>query len=255
MKLFHKIYGNGGRPIIILHGLFGMLDNWHRIANALSDEFRVITVDQRNHGHSPHSDEMNYQLMSEDLRELMDDLELENAIIVGHSMGGKTVMTFSDMFPERVDKLVVVDIAPKTYMPGHRLYFEALKALDFEEIKNRKEAEMQLEEYESNFAIRQFLLKNMVRNPEGGYMLKMNLEGIERAYPEIIGTVDFQKRFFGSVLFIKGEKSRYIQDQDWINILDRYPNSELVSIANSGHWVHAENHEDFVKSLREFASF
>ena len=249
MKLFYKQYGETGEPLFILHGLFGMLDNWHRVAGALSEEYVVYTVDQRNHGHSPHSNEMNYEIMAMDLKNLMDDLGVKKATILGHSMGGKTVMQFCEMFPEMVEKLIVVDIAPKAYKPGHTMYFEALKSLDFASFEKRRDAEQALEAYEPNAGIRLFLLKNMTRKKGGGFELKMNLKAIENAYKEIIGSANIKNGFEGEVLFIKGENSRYLEDEDLEVILNLYPNAKITSVPNAGHWVHAENYQGFLEAL------
>ena len=249
MKLFYKQYGDSGKPLFILHGLFGMLDNWHRVAGALSEEHVVYTVDQRNHGHSPHADDMNYEIMANDLKNLMDDLGIAKATLLGHSMGGKTVMQFCEMYPEMVEKLIVVDIAPKAYKPGHTLYFEALKSLDFASFEKRGDAEQALEAYEPNAGIRLFLLKNMTRKEGGGFELKMNLPAIEKAYEEIIGSGNIEIGFEGNVLFIKGEKSGYISDEDIELILSLYPQAKITSVPNAGHWVHAENYQGFLEAL------
>lgn len=249
MNLFYKKYGENKKPLFILHGLFGMLDNWHRVATALSEEYTVYAVDQRNHGQSPHDDAMNYAIMATDLKQLMDSLDIKKATVMGHSMGGKTAMQFCEIYPNMVEKLIVVDIAPKAYKEGHRLYFEALKSLDFDSFEKRRDAEVALEEYEPNAGIRLFLLKNMTRKQGGGFELKMNLPAIEKAYPEIIGSANINNEFDGEVLFIKGANSRYIIDEDMELIFNLYPNAKIETVANAGHWVHAENYEGFLEKL------
>ena len=188
MKLFHKIYpstkGDTAPHLFILHGLFGMLDNWHNMARKLSVHFNVVTVDQRNHGQSPHSLEMSFELMANDLATLMENLGVAKAHVLGHSMGGKTVMKFADLHPDKLDKLIVVDIAPKKYKSAHTAYFQAFNTIDFSTCETRKDADDKLAEVESNVGIRQFLLKNLDKS-DVGYKLKLNLKSIEAFYPSI----------------------------------------------------------------------
>ena len=203
MKLFHKIYANPDSTeyLFILHGLFGMLDNWHNMARKLSAHFNVVTVDQRNHGQSPHSDAMSFELMAQDLADLMDHIGIEKATILGHSMGGKTAMKFADLHPDKIEKLIVVDIAPKKYKPGHTAYFNAFNTIDFSKCETRKEADSALAAIESNIGIRQFLLKNLDK-ADVGYHLKFNLKPIEAFYPKMIDVMEFQWIISISTLFI-----------------------------------------------------
>ncbi|MDB9882637.1 alpha/beta fold hydrolase [Bacteroidia bacterium] len=195
MKLFHKTYpctsSESSGSLFILHGLFGMLDNWHNMARRFSEHFDVITVDQRNHGQSPHADTMSFEEMVEDLAELMNHLKIEKAHILGHSMGGKVVMKFADIHPDKIEKLIVVDIAPRKYKSGHTTYFEAFRTIDFSQCKSRKDADVALANVEENAGIRQFLLKNLERG-DSGYKLKLNLKPIEAFYPKMIDTLGFQ---------------------------------------------------------------
>ena len=163
VDLNYRIYPNldSTKHLFIYHGLFGMSDNWHQLANKLSEHFTVITVDQRNHGKSPHTPEMSYKAMAEDVSMLMENLNIKQAYHVGHSMGGKMVMKFVDLYPEKVLKLIIVDIAPKAYTPSHTNYFNAFKSLDFSSFKTRKDADLALAKLEENIGIRQFLLKNL----------------------------------------------------------------------------------------------
>lgn len=255
MKLFHKVYPckeeESAPHLFILHGLFGMLDNWHNMAKKLSEHFNVVTVDQRNHGQSPHSDEMSFELMAKDLAELMDHLEVDNAHILGHSMGGKTVMKFADLYPDRLDKLIVVDIAPKKYKPGHTTYFNAFNTLDFSTYERRKEADAALAQVESNIGIRQFLLKNLDKK-EVGYGLKFNLKPIENFYPTMIDSMSFQWIITNETLFLYGEKSDYVTENDQLDLSETFTRATFVGIPDAGHWVHAEQPAAFYSAVVEF---
>ncbi len=253
MKLFHKIYANPDSTeyLFILHGLFGMLDNWHNMARKLSAHFNVVTVDQRNHGQSPHSDAMSFELMAQDLADLMDHIGIEKATILGHSMGGKTAMKIADLHPDKIEKLIVVDIAPKKYKPGHTAYFNAFNTIDFSKCETRKEADNALAAIESNIGIRQFLLKNLDK-ADVGYHLKFNLKPIEAFYPKMIDVMEFQWIISISTLFICGEKSGYITENDTLTIGETFTDSEFINIKNAGHWVHAEQPKAFEKAVLEF---
>lgn len=255
MNLFHKIYPNSENDnapyLFILHGLFGMLDNWHNMAKKLSKHFNVVTVDQRNHGKSPHSDDMSFELMADDLVKLMDHLNVGSAHILGHSMGGKTVMKFADLHPDRLDKLIVVDIAPKKYKPGHTAYFNAFNSIDFSKCETRKEADVALAQIESNAGIRQFLLKNLDKK-DVGYGLKFNLKPIESFYPAMINAMSFQWVITNETLFLYGEKSGYITDDDQFVLSETFTRAAFVGVADAGHWVHAEKPGPFYNAVVEF---
>lgn len=174
MQLHYEEIGHGP-PLMILHGLFGSLENWHTISRRLAEHLRVIAVDQRNHGRSPHSPEMNYPLMARDLLELMSRLHLGSTSVLGHSMGGKTAMQFALLHPAQVDKLVVVDISPRSYPPRHDYIFEALLGLKLSAFHTRQEMEAALAPAIPDIATRRFLLKNLGRGPTGEFYWKMNL--------------------------------------------------------------------------------
>lgn len=252
MKLFYKQYGEGKTPLFILHGIFGMLDNWHNIAKALSDHYTVYTIDARNHGQSPHSPEMGYQVMCDDVIELANDLGIDQFILMGHSMGGKTAMWIAHQYPDRVSKLIVVDIAPKRYKPGHHQYFQAFEDINWSALNNRKEIDEALMQYEENAGVRLFLAKNVDRLVTGGFGIKCNVPALKAAYEEIIGPLDFNKVYSGEVLFILGADSRYLKEEDKPYILQYFPLSQFVYIANAGHWVHADNPKDFYTELLAF---
>tara|TARA_A100001015_G_scaffold211547_1_gene237199 strand:+ start:1538 stop:2305 length:768 start_codon:yes stop_codon:yes gene_type:complete len=252
LLLHYKQYGQGKYPVFILHGLFGMLDNWHLIANKLQEDFTIYTVDQRNHGLSFHSPEMDYTIMAKDLENLATHLNIDSYSIIGHSMGGKTAMQATNISPAKIDKLVVVDIAPKKYWGGHEKYFEALKSITFENLSSRKEANLNLLKYEKDEAVRMFLLKNLKRREEGGYKLKMNLPAIENNYKHIMSSPVLINKFSKPTLFVKGAKSNYIQSEDFNEMRKRFPNYHLEELQNAGHWVHAENSDSFLHAVGSF---
>lgn len=248
----HKTYGEAHLPpLYIAHGVFGMLDNWHLIAQQLASQFFVITYDARNHGKSFHHENAGYQAMAEDLKLLIDHFKHDTIYLIGHSMGGKTAMKFVDLYPEKVEKLIVVDIAPKPYKASHLTFIQAFKEIPFERIANRKDADLAFSEYAKDLAIRQFLLKNIESTPEGGYKLKINIEAIENYYEEIIGGLSFSSIHPVPCSFIAGGNSQYIQEEDKSFILQYFPNARFISIPNAGHWVHAEQPEAFLNSIIE----
>ena len=238
MELNYKSFGEG-YPIIILHGLFGTLDNWQTIAKKLAANYSVYIIDQRNHGRSPHEETFNYAAMAEDLQAFMESHWIYEAHIIGHSMGGKTAMQFALTYPDLVNQLVVVDIAPKAYEGGHQAIFEALFSLDLSTITNRKEADAALLDRIPDLGVRQFLLKNLSNDKKGGYKWKMNLPVIYKNYEQILAALENQETFDRPTLFIRGGKSDYIQEEDLSQIKTFFPAAELATVAEVGHWVHA----------------
>ena len=248
----HRIYGDTGPSVYILHGIFGMLDNWHYAAGLLSRNHKVVTYDARNHGRSFHNPDAGYDAMSSDLLRLMQHLGDEKAHIVGHSMGGKTAMHFAELYPEKVESLTIVDIAPKAYPAGHGEYFRAFETIDFSQVQSRKDAETQFLPFAPDAAVRQFLLKNIEPIAAGGYQLKINVAALKAHYEDIIGELHFSRGYAGPTLFIHGEKSGYIKETDKPNILNYFPNASFVSVPGAGHWVHADNPEAFMQVLTAF---
>jgi len=251
MNLNYKEYGQGD-PIIILHGLFGTLDNWQTIARKLAKNYSVFLIDQRNHGRSSHTDAIDYPLMAADLHEFMLEMGMYQAHIIGHSMGGKTAMQFALEYPDMVDKLVIVDITPKAYVGGHQTIFEALFSLDLDKLKNRKEADAILSERIDEFGVRQFLLKNLTREKEGTYKWKMNLPVIHKHYEDILAAIESDYPFEKSTLFIKGEKSNYITEEDIPLIQSLFPEAKLETVEDAGHWVHAEKPKELLEMVTNF---
>jgi pimeloyl-ACP methyl ester carboxylesterase len=250
MKLEHKISGEG-KPLIILHGLFGSLDNWQTHARKLSEYFKVILVDQRNHGHSPWSDEFDYTLMADDLLELMNDLGIEKAYLLGHSMGGKTVMQFTEKYPEKVEKLIVADIGFKQYPLHHQQIIAGMDAISATERNSRSAAEKLLSEYVPEAGTRQFIMKNLYWVDKTQLGWRFNLEVLKREMPNILGEIELTENWVPT-LFIRGEKSNYIVDSDLESIEEKYPDMQLVTIENAGHWVHAEAPDVFMNAVLEF---
>jgi len=252
MKLIYKTYGIG-HPVIIMHGLFGMGDNWRTVARMMESQYQCIIVDMRNHGRSPHDPEMNFKVMSQDILELMDDLGLEHASLLGHSMGGKVAMHFALEHPQKVDKLIVADMAPKRYSPHHDHVIDAIEAVHPEELTERSEVEKALARFLGNDqSTIQFIMKNISRRPEGGFEWKANMPVIIEAYYHLMEEVIPSRSFPGPTLFIRGEKSNYIQDDDFTQIRDLFPDSALVTIPNAGHWVHADAPDFFAKAVLDF---
>ncbi|MBV6643859.1 MAG: alpha/beta fold hydrolase [Cyclobacteriaceae bacterium] len=252
MKLNFKVLGKG-KPVIILHGVFGSLDNWKTIGSALSEEYQVYLVDLRNHGKSPHSADFSYALMREDIEGFMDDEEIEHAYVIGHSMGGKAAMEFATTNENRVSKLVVVDIAPKSYPPHHQQIFDGFGAIDLSNIQSRGEADAAMATAIEDFGVRQFILKNLGRSSDGFYW-KLNVDGIRNNSEEIGKALDKNRKFKKPTLFIGGEKSDYIQEADLSLIKMHFPNSKVESVEGSGHWVHAEKPQELLSLVKKFLS-
>ncbi|EPR66314.1 alpha/beta fold hydrolase [Cyclobacterium qasimii] len=240
-----------GKPLVILHGLFGSADNWMSIAKGLEENFTLYLLDQRNHGDSPHSDTWNYKAMAEDLKEFMEAEGLQKASFLGHSMGGKTVMKFALTYPEMVDKLVVADIAPRPYPVHHQTILEALNAVDIKSLASRKEAEDKLAEYIPERGIRQFLLKNLTRK-EGVFAWKVNLPIITKQIENVGEKITADKPFSGPALFMGGANSDYIKSSDKEEIAALFPDHHIIHIKNTGHWLHAEQPEAVIATLKTF---
>lgn len=251
MELNYKEFGQGD-PIIILHGMFGTSDNWQTIAKKLAENYSVYIIDLRNHGRSPHDDEFNYQVMAEDLKDFMESHWIYSARIIGHSMGGKTAMQFATDYPDMVEKLVVVDIANESYEGGHEVIFNALLGLDLGKTESRKEADAFLQTQIEDFGVRQFLLKNLTRNKAGKYVWKMNLLVIHQNYHAILSAIEGDEIYEGATLFVKGGLSTYITEANFATSKHFFPNAQLETIENVGHWVHAEAPKKLLETLEKF---
>jgi pimeloyl-ACP methyl ester carboxylesterase len=250
MKLYHRILGEG-RPLVILHGLFGNSDNWQTHAKKLADYFQVILMDQRNHGHSEWSDAFSYDLMAEDLHGLITELGLENVMLLGHSMGGKTVMRYAQLYPDNIEKLIVADMGIKRYAPHHQDILAGLRQVDLNVVQSRGEVEKILEPYVPVAGTRQFLMKNLYWKEKGQLAWRMNTPVLEREMENILAALPEDEVMIQS-LFIRGELSQYIPDEDIPVIEEQFPDSTFVTIPNAGHWVHAEAPEAFLNAVLEF---
>ena len=252
---------------MIVHGLYGSSDNWVSIARDLEDRFEVFVVDQRNHGQSPHSPQHDYPSMREDLREFMDRQDIGKAVLIGHSMGGKTVMSFAEAWPERVQALISVDIAPRSYRnlalvsrsaANHANMIDAMMKIDLTGISSREEADRALAKSIGSARIRSFLLKNLRREPDGAFQWQINLEAISSNLEAIFDGMDREAiAARGGItgfpaLFISGGNSDYIRTTDHQLIRDIFPAAEVVSVPGAGHWVHAEQPALLVKTIRYF---
>lgn len=259
MELFYRQTGHG-KPLIILHGLYGSSDNWHSIARAFADSFSVYTVDLRNHGNSPHNPVHNYVAMANDIYEFINRLQIEKAVIIGHSMGGKVALQFGQEHAEKVERMVVVDIAPSGFdghetpeTISHRNIMQGLLKLNHRTISSREEADRLLQSDIPSEKVRQFLLKNLKRDTSGGFYWNMNLQALAAHMEEIFAGVlpDSDAKEF-PLLFIKGQKSGYIRPEDMEMIHKVYPWALMTEIADAGHWVHAEQPEAFLKAVKAF---
>lgn len=258
VALNHRISGDGP-PLILLHGLFGSLENLGGISRRLQDEWQIHALDQRNHGGSPHTDTMDYPSMADDVLAYMDAQGLEKASILGHSMGGKTAMQVALQAPDRVERIVVADIAPVTYQPRHDAVLEGLTSVDLRSIRSRQDADSVLADYVEESGVRQFLLKNLVRVSDderdrypGLYRWRLNLPVIEQCYPDLAKAPEGDDPFDGPVLFIKGADSAYIQEKHRDDIRRRFPAADLRIITGTGHWLHAEKADSFAALCRRF---
>lgn len=250
MKLHYRELGEG-KPMIILHGLFGFSDNWQTHAKKLADYYRVILVDLRNHGHSPWSNEFSYDIMAQDVINLCEDLELSEVILVGHSMGGKTAIRVAQMREDLLEKLVVVDMGIKRYPPHHQHILAGIHSVSLDNVGSRREAEEQLAQHIDSDGVKQFLLKNLYWKEKGKLSWRMNVEVLEGAMDEILKAIPEQEVFIPT-LFIKGELSNYLIDEDHSAIERVFIDVEFVTIPNAGHWVHAEAPGPFLDALLSF---
>jgi len=242
VKLFSRSTGQGP-PLVILHGLFGSSDNWQTFAKMLSDHYAVITVDLRNHGLSPHTEEFSFEWIGRDLYQFAEDQGLREFYLMGHSLGGKAAAFFALRYPDRVKKLIILDIATKAYPPHHEKYFEAMLSLDFNLIRNRNEADAWLQRSISSLPVRQFLLKNLVRDAEGRFRWKFNLRGLYEQYDAINVAIESETPFDKPVLVLAGEHSSYIQPEDKEPMRALFPRASFKTIPGAGHWIHADQPE------------
>lgn len=252
MELFFREYKpaeqhSSAQTIVILHGLFGSSDNWLTQARLLSQlGYNVYTVDLPNHGLSPHTDTFDYPTMVDAFYVFATEKGLHDFVLIGHSMGGKTAMNVVMKYPELVSKLIVVDIAPRYYDLEHYVIVDGLNAIDVDTVTSRQEADDKLSAYVAEADVRQFLLKNLQRKPEGGFSWKINLPLISSQLKNIGVPVATTNPFDKPTLFIRGRRSAYVRDEDWIETKLIFPNASLETL-ETGHWVQAEKPQEFVE--------
>jgi pimeloyl-ACP methyl ester carboxylesterase len=247
---FRKI--GSGPPLVVLHGVFGSGDNWLTVSKAFADTHTVYLVDLRNHGHSPWSDAFNYDLMAEDVYELAQNESLNKFVLLGHSMGGKVAMRFAQLYPQLLEKLIIVDIAPRSYKPHHQNIIDGFRAVPLATLAGRQEADTAMAKHIAEADVRQFLLKNLYRTPEGNFTWRLNLDAISQNISEVGAELPASKEISTKTLFIAGANSKYIQAADEKDIHQRFSNVTIKSVPNAGHWVHAEQPVAFAATVNEF---
>lgn len=250
--LHSKITGNKSKHFLIFHGLFGQSDNFGTLAKHFTEFYTVHAIDLRNHGRSFHSDDMSLKSMAEDILNYLNHYGIDECYLLGHSLGGRVVIEFSYLFPKRIEKLIVADIAPKAYPPHHQGIFKALNSVDFNQIEKRSDVDEILKKYIPELSVRQFLLKNIYLKENGKYSFRFNLPILTKWYDQMIETDLTDGRFEKPTLFLKGEKSNYILAEDFDLIYNRFPKAIIKTVKNSGHWLHAENPEDFFNYIVRF---
>lgn len=253
MSLFYREFGNGSREgLAVLHGLLGSGENWRGPAKKLSAHFDVVTLDLRNHGNSFHADKMDYPTMAADVFQTLTAVSPEPWRVLGHSMGGKVAMKMALSRPEAVEKLVVVDIAPFRYKPIYGNLFESLQHIDPAAISSRGDADRKLQAYVPDRLVRHFLLKNLVRNPDGSYSWRVNIDSLKENYPNIWAGIEDEGKYEGPTLFIEGERSESGISEQFGEIRRWFPNAVLERIPKAGHWVHSENPSAFLAAVTRF---
>jgi pimeloyl-ACP methyl ester carboxylesterase len=252
IKLHSTVLGEG-QPFIILHGFLGMSDNWKTLGNKFAEAgFQVHLLDLRNHGRSPHTPEMNYEVMAKDIFDYCETHKLKNTILLGHSMGGKVAMLAAGKYPDLIDKLIVVDISPKYYAPHHQQIMEGLTALEKQNLTSRGDAGEFLSKFVEDQGTRLFLLKNLYWETKEKLSVRLNLKVLKETIEEVGAALPPRFKFEKPTLFIKGGNSNYITKEDEPLIIQYFPNAEIKIVPNAGHWVHAEKTKDFYDNVKSF---
>lgn len=238
--------------VVILHGLFGMLDNWHAFATQLSRDYTVYTVDLRNHGRSPHVPEFTFSAMTEDIRAFLGEHALSHVAFIGHSLGGKVAMHTVLQYPELAERLMVVDIAPRAYEPGHDHIVDVLREISPQQMTSRKQVESLLRERIDDPGTVLFLAKNIARHKDGTLYWRMNVPVLTAQYSNILAAVTADIPYRGKTMFVRGGRSHYLSDDDWPEILRLFPHATQQIIPDAGHWVHADAQDDLLDLTRAF---
>lgn len=254
MNLNYKVLGNTGTNVLILHGLLGSLDNWHSIAKILAQTHTVYCIDQRNHGRSPHSTEMSYEILAQDIVEFCQIHNLTKVSIIGHSMGGKVAMLIALLHPQLIDKLIVIDIAPAWYDGGHESILFAMAEAPLAIMQKREEVELFLQPRIHDAGVRQFIMKNLTRNDNGQFEWKCNFEALITHYRKLMDFPTLDIKYNGKTYFIKGEHSNYLNQDNWGTCDLYFPNNVMYEIPNAGHWVHADNQPILLDKLKTILS-
>ncbi|MFY0603002.1 MAG: alpha/beta fold hydrolase [Flavobacteriaceae bacterium] len=252
MELLHSRILGKGQPFLILHGYFGMGDNWKSLGNKFAENYEVHLIDQRNHGRSFHADDFDYELMVEDLYNYIVHHNLEKSILLGHSMGGKTAMLFAVEYPELIDRLLIADISPRAYKPHHNEILAGLNSIDFTVQTSRQLVDEKLAKVISEAGVRQFLLKNVYWKEKGTLDFRFNLSSLTEHNAEVGVALPSFTSYNGETLFLAGGNSGYITVSEEPIIKAHFPNSQIVSIPNTGHWLHAEKPQEFYRLVTEF---
>lgn len=267
MELAYKILGEGD-PLVILHGLYGSSDNWYTIGKKLSEKFEVYLIDQRNHGLSPHSETHRYTDLVHDLLVFTSHHNLDQITLLGHSMGGKTAMYFALKYPQLIRKMIAVDISPLSYqqltepspqITMHLNIISALLSLDLKAFGSREDIDAALVSYIPSERIRNFLTKNIKRDPVTGFFWQLNLRTISRELPAIMGGMNFEEIIDAEPclvpsLLIRGEQSDYVREVDSKSFRKLFPESDIITIEGAGHWVHAERPDLFMEHVWQFVT-
>lgn len=241
-----------GAPLVMMHGLFGSLENLGAVSRLLEQHFTLYRLDLRNHGRSPHAESMSFDDMAGDLLEFMEGQGLSKAHVFGHSLGGKVAMAAACKEPQRIDRLVVADIAPVSYPPHHNVILDGLRAIDVDNISSRREADEQLAVYVNELGVRQFLLKSLERDSDGHFRWRINVPVILKDYDELRQAVCDGCSFSGPTLFVRGGRSNYITEQHHSELYQKFPKARLVTIEETGHWLHAEKPQDVAQAINDF---
>jgi esterase len=251
MKLHFRAFGDGP-PLIILHGLLGSLDNWVPMAQKLAAQFHVFLLDLRNHGHSPHAEVFSYDAMADDVRRFLSDQRLDATHLLGHSMGAKVAMRFAQLHPDAVRKLVIVDMSPREYPPRFDTLMDVMHAINLSNFQRRDEVDQALNTAVPEKTMRQFLLKNLGRDQAGRLFWKPNLASIRANYGKVRGALPTVMSVDRPTLFICGGKSDYIQAGDVPLIHQLFPRATFKTIADAGHWVHADAPDRLTEIVTQF---
>lgn len=256
MQLSFQKYGSG-KPLVILHGLFGSSDNWVSFARQISEllPYEVYTVDLRNHGRSPHHSSFAMEALVEDLNDFLSQNDIESPILMGHSLGGKIILNYlNEPFSEDVKAAIIVDMGLRDYdiKHSHIELLAAMKNAPLDEFTSRNMAENYFTEAIPSVKMQQFVLKNLKRNKNNCFEWKLNLDAIDTYVDGLVKGVRFNEKQILPVLFLKGELSDYINCEDETRIINSFKNVQIVRISNAGHWVHVDNFEALLSTIIRF---